>query len=157
MDMQDDITTLKTQMNLVQENLYAIKGMLAEMRKGGSSAGWGVDTVQVEVEEEKKPQLDPREENLQRKVDDIMLNFDFEKVHDVMDHLDWRWLGDSTPPSKETLRRAARELLEGACSERTDISTGGFRAVYSEDGTDDDDPYLGLEFIVEDCEGFTSD
>lgn len=92
------------------------------------------------------------------KIEDIMDNFDFNKVHDVMKMLKWQW-GLSTTndkvPSVEELEDEARRLLVDACCEKTNISTGGFRAVY--EGGDDDDTYIGLEFIVEECEGFVDE
>lgn len=92
--------------------------------------------------------------NNERKIDDLMENFDFEKVKKVMDFLDWTWYGESKPPSIEALKRNARDMLERAVEEKTCISSAGFKAVYENDPENPNDPYIGLEFILEDMEGF---
>lgn len=92
------------------------------------------------------------------KIEDIIRDFDFKKVHDVMDFLDWKWaMSKEGVPTIEELQAEARRLLVEAVTERTCVATGGFRAVYEADGADDEDPYIGLEFIVEECEGFAAD
>ena len=93
------------------------------------------------------------------KVQDIMEDFNFHKVHDVMKQLDWKWaLSDSCrTPTIDEMKREAERLLINACTERICVATGGFRAVYEECGQGDPDPYISLEFIVEECEGFVKD
>ena len=92
------------------------------------------------------------------KIDDIMRNFNFEKVHKVMEMLDWKWaMTKYGVPTVEELKVEARRLLEDATHEETQVATGGLRAVYEKNGSDDPDPYIGLEFIVEECEGFEDD
>ena len=96
---------------------------------------------------------------LRNKIDDIMENFDFERVHKVMDVIGWRWVfALNGIPSVEELKKTAKTLLVSACKEKTTVSTGGFKAIYEEsskwDDDDDKDPYVGLEFILEEWEGF---
>ena len=93
------------------------------------------------------------------KIQDIMRDFDFQKVHDVMEQLDWKWatISGYGVPTIDEMKYEANRLLIDACIERTCVSTGGFRAVYDECGQGDPDPYIGLEFIVEECEGFVDD
>ena len=97
-------------------------------------------------------------ETERNKINDIMKDFDFKRVHDVMSYLDWKWAGCGSEkcgvPSVEKIKEEARRLLVDAAYEKTNIATGGLRAVYERDGAHDDDPYIGLEFIVEECEGF---
>ncbi len=92
------------------------------------------------------------------KIQDIMEDFNFQKVHDVMVQLDWKWaMTKYGTPTVDELKREAKDLLIEACIERNCISTGGFRAVYEEGTPGDPDPFIGLEFIIEECEGFVED
>ena len=75
-----------------------------------------------------------------------------------MEQLDWKWT--STKPGVPTIdemKCEAKRLLIDACIEKTCIATGGFRAVYEECSQGDPDPYIGLEFIIEECEGFVDE
>lgn len=90
------------------------------------------------------------------KIKSILNNFDFNKVKKIMDVLNWKWASSKNGvPDIDEIRKLATRLLIDACVEKQNISTGGFRAVYDDNG--DGDPYVGLEFIVEECEGFAED
>ena len=90
------------------------------------------------------------------KIKSILNHFDFNKVKNIMDILNWKWaLSKNGVPDMDEIIGLATRLLIDACVEKTNISTGGFRAVYDDNG--DGDPYVGLEFIVEECEGFAED
>ena len=90
------------------------------------------------------------------KIKSILNHFDFNKVKKIMDVLNWKWvLSKNGVPDINEIRKLATRLLIDACVEKQNISTGGFRAVYDDNG--DGDPYVGLEFIVEECEGFVED
>ena len=90
------------------------------------------------------------------KIKSILNHFDFNKVKKIMDVLNWKWASSKNGfPDMDEIRKLATRLLIDACVEKTNISTGGFRAVYDDNG--DGDPYVGLEFIVEECEGFAED
>ena len=92
------------------------------------------------------------------KIKSILNHFDFNRVKKVMDVLNWKWASSCSKngvPDIDEIRKLATRLLIDACVEKTNISTGGFRAVYDDNG--DGDPYVGLEFIVEECEGFAED
>jgi hypothetical protein len=72
-------------------------------------------------------------------IDDILDEFDFNKVHKAMEALDWRWVGTGVPTIDE-LRNGAHHLLRGAANSRLYEfknehwlegivnSTGGFQA-----------------------------
>ena len=82
---------------------------------------------------------------MKEKIEQIMENFDFEKVHRVMVALEWEWcfgLDGRRIPSVCTLKKEASRLLSGAWMTKTTVSTGGFSAEYN-------DGYLSLSFIVE--------
>ena len=49
-------------------------------------------------------------------IKDIMGNFDFDKVYEAMDALDWKWRGET--PSLYDLRKEADRLLWGAAKSR---------------------------------------
>lgn len=93
------------------------------------------------------------------KIQDILEDFNFQKVHDVMEQLDWKWaMTKYGVPTLDELKSEAKRLLIDACIEHTCVATGGFRAVYEAGETPDDpDPYIALEFIIEECEGFVDD
>jgi hypothetical protein len=76
-------------------------------------------------------------------IDEIMDEFDFERVHKVMVALNWKWQCGDELPSIADLRRHARTLLR-VVVEGKDIHkahTNGFTA-YMHDGL------LGLRFEV---------
>lgn len=88
------------------------------------------------------------------KIRDIMENFDFKKVHTIMEQLGWKWAGCRFGvPTMEELKDEAKRILTEACVAKTHISTGGFRAVFEEGWPGDPNPYVGLEFILEEYEG----
>ena len=87
---------------------------------------------------------------MKEKVEQIMENFDFEKVHRVMVALEWEWYfgrGGSGIPSVKSLKERAGELLSNVgdliCEGDTiTSSSGGFEAKNA-------DGCLSLSFIVE--------
>lgn len=86
--------------------------------------------------------------NWQEHIDFILDEFDFDKVHQVMECLNWGWAGCDSPdgiPSIGDMRRWARRLLnEAATSESGYNASGGFAARR----IDDDPPFLHLVFEV---------
>ncbi len=103
-------------------------------------------------------------DSLTTMVDDIMDEFDFEKVQRTMHALDWKWANTQMAvPSISELKDTARYLLIHVYNMRTDeykdahhevpvtCGTGGFRAtaLCNEDGVVD---FLKLEFIVTEWE-----
>ena len=85
----------------------------------------------------------------QDKIDDIMDNFDFNKVETVMKATNWTWASTHGVPVEHELRKQARELLKSVSQHyvselgfRYAISTGGLKATKYYDGE------LELEFIV---------
>ena len=109
------------------------------------------------IQEETCPQCTPA-------VEEVIENFDFEKVHTVMKILNWRWDGDNpgelpTIPTVEKMKEVVKDLFRSmedqiakgdTWSDCTSIdnltgTTGGFRA------TIDGDVYT-LEFVLEEYE-----
>lgn len=103
-------------------------------------------------------------------VEEVIENFDFEKVHEVMKMLNWKWDGDNpgelpTIPTVEKMKEVVKDLFRSMedqiekgtkggtwyctcpdCTSYTSTGTaGGFRA------TIDGDVYT-LEFILEEYE-----
>ena len=62
-------------------------------------------------------------------IDYIMDVFDFDKVHKVMEFLQWRW-ADEGVPDKYYIRSEARRLLKYAIENKSDVATGGFIVKY---------------------------
>ena len=54
---------------------------------------------------------------LERMIEDVLDNFDFQKVHNAMVALNWTWL-DKGVPSVENLREQARDLLRSSAEAR---------------------------------------
>jgi hypothetical protein len=86
---------------------------------------------------------------------DIINNFDFQKVHDVMNHLDWAWYPYGTPTVDE-LRFAAREriesvikncLLDAKPDQEYISSSGGLKATAIKDDYGQI-TFLELEFVL---------
>lgn len=93
-------------------------------------------------------------ENITEKIDEVLDKFDFEKVHHVMEFLEWTWGGDedSHIPDIPELRKTARKLLKDASEikkGRRCTSTGGF---YAEAEYYRKQIYLRLYFAVEEQE-----
>lgn len=84
----------------------------------------------------------------QEMIDEIMDNFDFQKVRIVMIALDWRWRDEVVPDLPE-LRRAARKLLKHCVKEVKNMGTGGFGAII-----DCENGVLSLEFVVESWDAY---
>ena len=95
-------------------------------------------------------------------VEEVIENFDFEKVHEVMKILNWKWDGDNpgelpTIPTVEKMKEVVKDLFR-SMEDQIEIaksstwfdctstsSAGGFRA------TIDGDVYT-LEFVLEEYE-----
>ena len=90
-------------------------------------------------------------------INEILDEFDFERVNDVMEAICWEWVmsdGRYGIPSIPELRKQSRRLLEETVSNLISsketqyyIESGGFRA---EANKYDDDPkiYIRLSFVV---------
>jgi hypothetical protein len=103
-------------------------------------------------------QPESKEKDLEYMIEDIMDEFDFDKVYETMDALDWKWRGET--PSIEDLRETAEYLLRGAAKSRLgdfkdthhDVAiingTGGFEAKAFCDEDKTKITGLDLAFIV---------
>lgn len=75
-------------------------------------------------------------------IDEILDEFDFERVQRTMKALDWTWYGSDGVPTIGEIRRRARELLRELIKDNHRcIASGGLYA-YKEDGV------VGLRFEV---------
>lgn len=110
-----------------------------------------------EVPEEPERKFDI--ESLKEMRDNIMDNFDFERVHRVMEALEWGWATggnfDTVIPDTSDIRKTARKLMDEVIEKYAKtgkewycVSTGGFDVellVNEDDGL----PDLTLKFVVE--------
>ena len=96
-------------------------------------------------------------------IDDVMDNFDFEKVAEAMKALDWKWATDEGTfevPDTITLRRKARKMLKEVITDSIEkydgggltIGTGGFQVYYNEN-----EKYLELKFVLTDWNAYVDD
>lgn len=105
-------------------------------------------------------------------INEVLDNFDFEKVHKVMTFLDWKWtsLSDATNevPSIAKLDRSAQQYLEMAYDGLAEASyedneymvgSGGFeaRAKRYHSGLDKPDILMTLSFNLAEWEAATYD
>lgn len=97
-----------------------------------------------------------KKEIIEEMVDEVLDEFDFDKVHDIMVQLDWKWYIGAEEcekvPSVYSLIKHAKRLLHEVALEnfgktcKGSMSSGGFLAVYEEI---DDTRYLELLFVLE--------
>lgn len=91
-------------------------------------------------------------------IKNILKNFDFKKVKDVMEYLEWGYFGTDIPPTEDSLIETAKHCLKSSYKQakenrKPDVTficaTGGFKgsAACNEEGKVD---FLQLEFIVAD-------
>lgn len=107
--------------------------------------------------------LDP----VNKMIDDIMDEFNFARVQNVMDYLDWKWAGEyvTVEMLKETSRRLLREAADLRLGDYKDThweqgvicATGGFQAMAwcNEDKTKVD--ALDLKFVLADWDAQIED
>jgi len=92
---------------------------------------------------------------LDRYIDEILDYFDFEKVHEVMLHLDWKWAsihGDPRVPTVDELKQEAEKLLREAWENKTSLATGGFYVTYHKEDVDSGyEDGLELNFQIDGC------
>lgn len=148
-DNNNKLVELEERMDKLENAFYELKDTI----KTGITKGLG---------EVVKTSPSTAESNLSEtelaKIEDIIRDFNFEKVHKVMEMFDWKWaMTKYGVPTIEELKGEARRLLVDAAVEETQVATGGFRAVYEKSGPSDTDPFISLEFILEECEGFEGD
>lgn len=80
----------------------------------------------------------------------MILDFNFYKVREVMNYLDWYWFGDTTAPSVRRMQQTVNKLFNDAynaslnCGEMWTTATGGFQVT-----VDANSNYASLKFIVE--------
>lgn len=88
-------------------------------------------------------------------LDEIMDEFDFEKVKKTMDALGWQWAyakGENGVPTLDEIKQAAANLLWDLATdpdpEITIHAIGGFRA--ERDFSDPENPWMRLSFEITD-------
>jgi len=91
-----------------------------------------------------------------RKIEEIMNNFDFTRTYRVMEALNWEWC-DQGVPNVDEQRETARDILErlvasplrlsDGCGGSSRLGTGGFMAEI-----DTNTGFLGLYFIAAEWE-----
>ena len=60
-------------------------------------------------------------------IDDIIKNFDWEKVHEYMTHVNWQWFKSNAVPTIEEMQQEVRRMYRDAKEKKLRfISTGGF-------------------------------
>ena len=80
-------------------------------------------------------------------VQEVLASFDFDRVHRVMESLNWTWANLDRTPSRRELLAEADRLLRELDGKPGVLGSGGLRASYKEDGT------LSLKFIL--CESWS--
>jgi len=109
------------------------------------------------------------------KINNVLDQFDFEKVHRVMEFLEWEWASGARKddsiiyeheemriPTVQEMICAARRLLVSAIKDETSWDTGGFRATAKIERSEDEDSpddfthsvTVSLEFVLEEIDDF---
>lgn len=85
-------------------------------------------------------------------IDDIMDNFDFERVHAAMRLLGWCWVAQGTKgygvPEISELRKCARRLMKNAMKSPLSSYTTGTGGFQVDKTTEEDKVYLSLSFVL---------
>jgi hypothetical protein len=133
--------------NLSQEEIKSLYNILGKM-----------------LEEPKKKKIEP----VDKMIEDILEEFDFNKVRKAMWHLDWKWSGSTEEgtPTVDEMKKRAKQLLQDAAEHRLNIledihweipimcSTGGFEAKAWCDEDKSKIMTLQLQFVLTDQEAF---
>lgn len=100
----------------------------------------------------------PSEDEINSAVNEVMDLFDYERVHKVMEFLDWKWAGKDIPEiydlrfeSRRLLEEAANKVIEG--EEYYFVATGGFKAEAWKN--DEGKLELRLNFTLEESENWS--
>lgn len=80
-------------------------------------------------------------------IEEVIENFDFVKVHKVMESLNWTWVNKNKIPSIKKMKKHVRELYEDCKKNKLDCcSSGGFEvSIWKEDGEE----IINVKFILE--------
>jgi len=70
----------------------------------------------------------PQSSDFDFMLEDIIDNFDFDRVHNVMDYLNWQWTTCSGVPTIEELKEKAISLLRDA----SELRLGGYKDTHHE-------------------------
>lgn len=101
--------------------------------------------------------LDEGTIKIYKKINEVVDFFNFEKVHNVMEFLNWQWQGEGVPEIYE-LKEAARNLIIETINktletlEDCSIATGGFEASSYLD--ENNEIQCKLAFILENSETY---
>lgn len=85
------------------------------------------------------------------KIEEVIENFDFVKVHKVMESLNWTWANNKKSknkiPSIKRMKKRVRELYEDCKKGKVDCcSSGGYEvSIWKEDGEE----IINVKFILE--------
>lgn len=84
----------------------------------------------------------------EKQIEEILENFDFERVHRVMELLEWSWHTKGVPTLTQLILYARKRLVDLIEGDETCSDSGGFLVERHPCGT------LNLRFVVEDWEAF---
>jgi hypothetical protein len=94
-------------------------------------------------------------------IDELIENFNFEKVHLAMTHLNWGWVVPNSPkeikvPTIARLKAHARHLLYSTldCVEGGTMGSGGLEARYWPPSEEDPCPQFRLQFVLTQSDSF---
>jgi len=89
--------------------------------------------------------------SIKKQIKEIIKQFNFVKVANVMKYLDWGWASCSdNVPKVEELKTYAEESLWRVAKDKSGFSSGGFRFSI------DSDNCLSMEFIITEWDGYSS-
>ena len=115
------------------------------------------DQLQILLNKMNEP-IPTQQNPVEEMINGIMENFDFKRVQEVMDYLDWEWRGEHV--TLEMLEKEAERLLRGAIDSRLDKfrsesdevgiinATGGLEATAYCDEDKENIVSLELKFVL---------
>ncbi len=95
----------------------------------------------------------------QEAIEYCLNTFNFERVHSVMQHVDWKWVTKDgyQVPTLVQLILAAQKRLNDAWDKKATVVSGGIQATYVEASYENDKlepPGLELRFILTETQSY---
>ena len=122
---------------------------------------------QLQILLDKMNSNQPTENHVDKMIDEIMDNFNFNRVQIAMDHLNWKWAGEyvTVRMLNETARRLLRDAAESRLNDFEDThwevgvthGTGGFQATAYCNESKTKITGLELQFVLADWDEHIED
>lgn len=85
---------------------------------------------------------------MEEKIETVLERFDFDRVHEVMEKINWTWGREGVPSSYQLIKSARRKLNRLADEDISKISSGGLTAYKDSNGE------LNLYFYISESDSY---